>query len=289
MQIGIGLPATIPGASGSLILDWSRRAEARGFSSLGAIDRLVYPNYEPLVTLAAAAAVTQKIRLVTTVLIAPLRDTALLAKQAASLGNLSGGRLTLGLGVGGREDDYRAAGIPFKSRGHRFDEQLAEMKKIWSGQSLSADVGAIGPPPVHPGGPEILIGAYSPAAIQRVGRWADGFVSGGIPAEQARPLYDLAEQSWKAAGRPGKPRFVAGAYVGLGPNAAALSAAYIRNYYGFIGPAVEGMAQSVPSTPAVVEGLIASFDAIGLDELILWPCIANLDQVDLLADTAKLK
>ncbi|HKS68834.1 MAG TPA: LLM class flavin-dependent oxidoreductase, partial [Ktedonobacterales bacterium] len=107
MRVGIGLPASIPGVQGRLLLDWAQRADAGPFASLGIIGRLVYPNYDPLIALAGAAGVTVRIRLMTTVLLAPLRNTAILAKQAASLDALSGGRLTLGLGVGAREDDFR--------------------------------------------------------------------------------------------------------------------------------------------------------------------------------------
>jgi alkanesulfonate monooxygenase SsuD/methylene tetrahydromethanopterin reductase-like flavin-dependent oxidoreductase (luciferase family) len=106
MKIGIGLPANVPGAQRPDILDWAQKADAGPFSSLGIIDRMVYPNWEPLIALAGAAAVTNRIRLMTSVLIGPARDTALLAKQAASLDVLSNGRFTLGLGVGHREDDY---------------------------------------------------------------------------------------------------------------------------------------------------------------------------------------
>jgi alkanesulfonate monooxygenase SsuD/methylene tetrahydromethanopterin reductase-like flavin-dependent oxidoreductase (luciferase family) len=284
MQIGIGHPGTIPGVKGQLILDWSRRADAGPFSSLASLDRLVFPNYEPLTTLAAAAAITQRIRLMTTVLLAPLHNTGILAKQAASLDALSGGRLTLGVGVGAREDDFRAAPASFHDRGKRFEEQLNTMKRIWSGQPLAADIGPIGPPPVQQGGPELLIGGYAPHAIQRVGRWGDGLIVGGAGPDMARQVFALAEQAWKAAGRAGKPRFVACMYWGLGPNAAERAGAYLRNYYAVMGPLAEQIARSVPSTPEAVKGAMQAFADIGADELMCWPCIPDLDQVDRLAE-----
>ena len=284
MQIGIGLPGTIPGVQGKLILDWAKRADAGPFSSLGSLDRLVYPNYEALITLAAAAGVTQRIRLITTVLLAPLHNAGVLAKQTASLDALSGGRLTLGLGIGGREDDFRAAPAPFHQRGKLFEEQLTIMQRAWSGQPLGADIGPMGPPPVQQGGPEILIGGITPAAIRRVGRWGNGFIVGGGGPDMARQGFQLAQEAWKAAGRPGKPRFVGGMYFGLGPNAAERAGSYIRHYYAFLGPMADQMASSVPSTPEAVKGAIQAFADIGMDELVIWPCIPDLDQVDRLAD-----
>ena len=284
MQIGIGHPGTIPGVKGQLILDWAKRADMGPFSSLGSLDRLVYSNYDALITLSAAAAVTQRIRLITTVLLAPLHNAGLLAKQAATLDALSGGRLTLGVGVGGREDDFRAASTSFHDRGKRFEAQLETMKRAWSGQPLADDIGPVGPPPARQGGPELLIGGNTPKAIQRVSRWGDGYISGGAPPPMARQAYTLAEQAWKAAGRAGKPRFVAGMYWGLGPNAAERAGTYIRQYYTFLGPIAEQIASSVASTPEAVKGALQAFADIGVDELICWPCIPDLDQVDRLAE-----
>lgn len=284
MDVGIGLPATIPGTRGSLILDWARRADSGPFSSLGILDRLVYPNYEPLITLAAAAAVTDRVRLMTTVLLGPLRGAGVLAKQAATIDALSGGRLTLGLGVGGREDDFKAAPASFHDRARTFEEQLDFMKRIWFGQPASDEVGSIGPPPARAGGPELLIGGYSPTPIQRVGRWADGFISGGIPDPgQVRQMFDLAEESWRNEGREGRPRLVACFYYALGPNADR-GGDYIRDYYSFFGPAADDMARSIPSTPEAVVDLIRGLDGAGADEVICWPTVAELDQVDRLAE-----
>src|SRR5258707_12277159 len=208
MQIGIGLPATIPCVQGKHILDWAKKVDTGPFSSLSILDRLVDPNSEPLITLAAVAGATQRVRLVTTVLLAPWRNTAILAKQAASLDALSGGRLTLGLGIGSREDDFRAAHAGFHNRGKHFEEQLATMKRIWAGQSLGDNVGPVGPSPGRPGGPELLLGGYTPASLQRLGRWGDGYVAGGVGPQRAEQFFKLPDEACYAARRAGIPRLV---------------------------------------------------------------------------------
>jgi alkanesulfonate monooxygenase SsuD/methylene tetrahydromethanopterin reductase-like flavin-dependent oxidoreductase (luciferase family) len=190
----------------------------------------------------------------------------------------------LGLGVGAREDDFRAAPASFHDRGRRFEEQLELMKRVWSGQPVSDEVGPIGPPPARAGGPELLIGAYSPAAIRRAGRWADGFITGGVAdPEQARQMYDVVEESWRAEGREGRPRLVGSIYYALGPNADR-GTDYIRDYYSYFGPAVEEMATSIPSSPEIIEGLMRGFSDVGADELVCWPTVAELDQLDRLAE-----
>ncbi len=283
MKIGIGLPAAIPGVDGERVLEWARKADAGPFSSIAVIDRLVYPNFEPLITLAAAAAVTERVGLMTTILLAPLRNAGVLAKQAATLDAISGGRLTLGLAVGGREDDYLAAPASYQDRGKRFDDQLALMKRIWSGESAGSGIGPVGPPPSRPGGPELLMGGSSPAALRRVGRWADGYISPGTP-ESLRPAYDIVEETWEAEGRSGEPRFVGAAYYALGPGAAGAGAAYLRDYYGFAGPAAELIAQTLLTTPAALAGAAQEASGLGMDELIFWPTVTDLDQADRLAD-----
>ena len=284
MKIGIGLPATTPGVQGKLILDWARQADAGPFSSLGLIDRIVYDNYEPLITLAAVAGATERIRLATTVLLAPLRNGALLAKQSASLDALSGGRLTLGLAVGSREDDYQIAETSLKNRGKRFVEQLALMERIWSGQLLEGENEPIGPKPGQPGGPEVLLGGNSPAAIQRVSRWGNGFITGGGGAGMARQAFDAVKKVWHEANRAGNPRLVSCSYFALGPQAADRASAYIQHYYSFLGPIAAQIAGGVPTTSEAVRDTIKAFADIGADELILWPCIAELDQISRLAD-----
>jgi alkanesulfonate monooxygenase SsuD/methylene tetrahydromethanopterin reductase-like flavin-dependent oxidoreductase (luciferase family) len=145
-----------------------------------------------LITLATVAGATCQIRLMSMILIAPLRNPQILAKQAATLDALSNGRLMLGLGLGAREDDYRAAAVPFAQRGRQLEAQLAVMQRIWSGQATDESLGPIGPTPVQPGGPEVLLGAYTPAGIQRVGQWANGFIFGGATDPRMRPQIILS-------------------------------------------------------------------------------------------------
>ena len=281
MKIGIGFPANIPGVQGQLLIEWAKKADAGPFSSLGLIDRLVYDNYDPLIAFAAAAGATQRIRLITSVILAPLRSATLLAKQAASLDALSGGRFTLGVGIGSREDDFRAAEVPFHRRGKILDEQLATMQRIWSGERLSDAVGPIGPAPTQAGGPEILIGGRAPAAIQRLGTWGNGFISGGSGPQAANESFRAAEKVWREAGRAGKPRLVGCTYIALGPDAGTRGGNYIRHYYGAWG---EGIAKSLPTTLEAIKAAIQAYTDIGADELILWPTTTDLDQIDQLAN-----
>jgi alkanesulfonate monooxygenase SsuD/methylene tetrahydromethanopterin reductase-like flavin-dependent oxidoreductase (luciferase family) len=284
MDISIGLPATIPGTSGERVLAWARQADAGPFKSLGIIDRLVYSNHEPLIALAAAAGATQRIRLMTTLLLGPLRDAAVLAKQAATLDALSGGRFTLGLGVGGREDDYRAVAVPMHERGQRFDEQLALLKRVWAGEPVGDGIGPIGPPSARPGGPEVLIGGGAPAALRRAGRWGDGYIAAPMGPDQVAGAYATVEASWREAGRSGRPRLVGGMYYVLGPESTERGRDYLRDYYGFLGPMAEQIAASIPTTPEAVKGITAAYAGIGMDELVFWPCVADLNQIDRLAD-----
>lgn len=284
MKIGIGLPAWIPGVQGFFVLEWARAADSGPFSSLGLIDRVVYANYEPLIALAGAAGATQRIRLVTTVLLAPLRETTLLAKQTATLDALAGGRLTLGLGIGAREDDFSATGSEFHKRGKRFDQQLEVLSRVWSGEALSAEIGPIGPAPAAPGGPEILLGGYSPTAARRVARWGHGFMAGGGDHHGANQFFRHAETAWSEAGRPGKPRLVGCAYFALGTDAAERGAAPLRAYYSFAPERAQGISSSLPSSVEKIRALIQAYEDIGTDELILWATIPDLEQVARLAD-----
>jgi len=288
MDIGIGLPSTIPGIPGRLILEWARAAEQAGFSSLGTLDRVVYANLETVPVLAAAAAVTDRIGLTTAILIGPYRGNGgLLAKQLATVDAIAGGRLQVGIAVGGRPDDYEATGSPFAERGRIFDAQLAELRAVWA-QQPRGFAGPIGPAPVQAGGPPLLIGGNAPAAFRRMTEYGAGWIMGGGGPEAFTAGADQARRAWREAGRAGVPRLAALVYASLGDDAVAHARAYLTDYYSFVGDYAERVAASALTSRQKVADTVAAFTDAGCDELILFPCNPDLAQVPLMAQAAGL-
>jgi alkanesulfonate monooxygenase SsuD/methylene tetrahydromethanopterin reductase-like flavin-dependent oxidoreductase (luciferase family) len=274
MDVGIGLPNVVRGVDRAGIVEWAIRAERLGFSTLGTIDRVVYGNYESLIALAAAAGVTERIRLMTDILIAPLRaNTALLAKQAATLHDLSEGRLVLGLAVGGREDDYEASGVDFHARGRAFERQLQELGRHWSGET------GVGPA----SRPTVLIGGGSDAAIRRAARYGDGWtMGGGGPGAFAGAIGKL-EEAWRAEGRDGRPRTSALCYFALGYGAEQVARSALGDYYGFLGEYAERVIAGAATDETAIRELVAAFEQTGVDEVVCFPTSPDPGQVDLLA------
>jgi alkanesulfonate monooxygenase SsuD/methylene tetrahydromethanopterin reductase-like flavin-dependent oxidoreductase (luciferase family) len=281
MKIGIGLPNPMSSTTGRTILDWARRAEDRGFASLATIDRIAYPSFESLITLSAAAAVTERIGLRTNVLVGPTRDSVLLAKQAASVDQLSGGRLVLGLSSGDRPDDFAVAGQVWADRGRRFDEQLDLLHRAWAGEPVAGSPRSVSPRPVN-GRVPILIGGASRSAARRTAEWGVGWTAGGV--QRLAEWLPRITQAWRAAGRVGRPTVVAHAYFALGPNGHERAGAYLADYYAYIGPEAERIVDSIPRDREALLTLIRACEGAGADELIFSPTISDLAQVDLLAD-----
>jgi alkanesulfonate monooxygenase SsuD/methylene tetrahydromethanopterin reductase-like flavin-dependent oxidoreductase (luciferase family) len=287
MDVGIGLPNAVPDTEGPALVDWARRAEEAGFSTLGTIGRLVYPNYDDLIALAAAAAVTSRIRLTSAILIAPLHlNAALLAKQAASIDRLSGGRFVLGVATGGRDDDYAASGITTQGRGRRLDEQLQEIKRVWGGEKRGT-AGAIGPATASPGGPEIIVGGMAEAAFARAAKFGDGWIMGGGTPEMFAQGAQAVDQAWQSAGRSGKPRKLSLAYFGLGDRAREQASTYIKDYYGWLGEFADQIAAGAATSAEMVRGYVSAFEQAGCDELIICPTSSDPEQVSLLAEAIR--
>jgi alkanesulfonate monooxygenase SsuD/methylene tetrahydromethanopterin reductase-like flavin-dependent oxidoreductase (luciferase family) len=280
MKLGIGLPQ-MPGTGRETLIEWIDRVESGPFETFAVIDEIVSFTYEGMALLSAAAARTQRVQLMSTVIAGPLRSTALLAKQAASIDALSDGRLSLGLGVGDLVDDFEAADVEMRGRGKRFDEQLAGMKRIWAGEPIGQSGRPIGPLPSRANGPELLIGGWAPPAIARVGRFADGLVDAVMSEEMVSDhTYRLAEDSWREHRRPGKPRFVTNVYSSLGPNAEQALSDFLRHHYVSQPDAIPAVFDVTPKTDRAVRQMVERLSSIGADEVIVHPTSMEIDQLE---------
>ena len=285
MRIGVGLPTRADALPAESMVAWAEEADRGPYSSLAVLDRVVYPAHEPLTALAVVAGVTRRIGLLASVVITPTRETTLLARQAASLDVLSGGRFSLGLGVGVRRDDYAATGQAFERRGRRLDEQLPQLRRLLAGEAMDEGVGPIGVPPIRPGGPELLIGGYVPAVTRRIAAHGDGFMApGGGEPDRMTALWRDIESAWTDAGREGKPRWVGSSYIALGPDADAQAAAYIRTSYAFDPALAERRLAGIPTTAAAVTQMIVRQASMGVHEFVFRPCVAAPDLLDRLAE-----
>jgi alkanesulfonate monooxygenase SsuD/methylene tetrahydromethanopterin reductase-like flavin-dependent oxidoreductase (luciferase family) len=278
MDIGIGLPNTVLGVDRRGIVDWAREAEQAGFPSLGTIDRIAYPNYDSLISLAAAAAVTDKIRLTTDILIAPLRQTAHLAKQAATVDHLSGGRLVLGLAVGGREDDYELSGVDFHKRGEIMDRQLEELTSLWKRER------DFGPRPANGSRPSVMIGGRAETVFRRAAKYGDGWTLGGGTPDAFREGAAKVRDAWSAEGRDGEPRTMSLFYFVLGDGAEEAAGHALGNYYSYLGDYAGQIVESAAKDEDTVRGYLAAFEEAGADEVICFPASADPAQVELLAN-----
>jgi alkanesulfonate monooxygenase SsuD/methylene tetrahydromethanopterin reductase-like flavin-dependent oxidoreductase (luciferase family) len=281
MDIAIGLPNAVPGATGTQLAEWARRAEARGFSSLGTINRIAYPNLEPLVSLAAAAAVTERIGLATTVLLGPLRvNPVALAKQVASVHKISGGRMTLGIGLGGREDDYEVAGVEMGTRGKDLDAMLERMREVWTGDEMGPETETR---------PRVLVGGSVDASFERAARFGDGWIAAGAPPAQFAEWRPRFEAAWSQAGRAEPPQNAALGYFSLGDRAHEDARAYLTDYYAWLGEDIADFIVGAAAKDAeAVQQYLAAFESAGCQELFLFPSSSDPQQVDLLADAAGL-
>lgn len=281
MKIGIGLPNQVRDVCPTVIPEWAELAERAGFSSLSTVGRIAYPGVADTVALAGAAGATTTIKLLSTVLLAAVWPPALLAKEIAGINGISGGRLTLGVGVGGRADDFVADGHGIEGRGKRFDRDLEIYRDIWRGHPYAG-----GDNPAVPRGTRevpLLFGASAPAAFKRMAQWGVGYIAPLLPPEIVAGLFDEARSAWRDAGRAGSPRLVATSYFAIGDADAARG--NVLDYYSNFGSETAGMiAGALRGTKDSILEAVQAFQDLGADELILNPAVDDLNEIIRLAD-----
>ncbi|WP_433894298.1 TIGR03619 family F420-dependent LLM class oxidoreductase [Streptomyces sp. CA-111067] len=214
LPLGVSLQSRWPLDDGAAALRAARHAEDLGFDHVAVGNRLLDSGFgldtDPLVLLSAVAGATTRVRLLTSVLVAPHYPALLLANQAATLDVLSGGRLILGVGTGWNPDEFAAAGVPVRERGARTDDHLGAARALWArrpadfeGRFTTLRGANLGVPPVTPGGPPVWVGGSSDPALRRALRLGDGWYGMGADAAEVtdvrRRLGELAAEAGESS------------------------------------------------------------------------------------------
>jgi len=288
MDIGMTLPSFVGGADRASIVEWCRRIDAGPFTSVSVGERIAYPSHELVATLAFAAAMTERVRIVSTVAVLPIHDAVRFAKQMATIDVLSDGRLTVGVGVGGRDQDYAALGVPFERRFARLDEQVAIMQRVWRGEVVVDGLPPIGPVPVQAGGPPLLTASMGPKSLARSAQWAAGLAGFDLGPDPAGvdATFRRAEEAWAAAGRADPPWLSTSSWFALGEDASERLAAYAYNYLSNFGDraarAMAGLCRL--ADVGAMRETVAALTETGCQELVLVPTSTDIAELDRLVD-----
>lgn len=281
MKVGIGLPNQVRDVRPTVIPEWAAAAEQAGFSTLGSVGRIAYPGVMDTVALAAAAGATSAIGLLSGVLLGPVWPPVLLAKEIAGIDGISGGRLTLGVGIGGRADDFVADGHGKRDRGKRFDRDLEVYRDVWRGSPVGDGANAAVPRGTRE--VPLLFGAMAPAAFERMARWGQGYIGASLPPQMVAGAFDSARKAWQEAGRAGSPRLVAITYFAFGDIDEARGK--VHDYYTGLGQDVADLvAAGVQCGAEAVKRTVEVYGELGADELIFNPGVDDPGELALLAE-----
>jgi alkanesulfonate monooxygenase SsuD/methylene tetrahydromethanopterin reductase-like flavin-dependent oxidoreductase (luciferase family) len=285
MDLSMTLPTMLPHGRREL-LSWCRQVDEGPWTSLAVPERVTFTSHALTVQLAAAAALTERVRLWTTLVILPAHNAVQVAKDMASVDQLSDGRLTVGVGVGGRQQDFEAIGGDYANRWQRMDDQVATMRRIWAQEPPFPGSDPVGPPPVQAGGPPLVAGVLGPKALARAARWAAGVddpsqiteVVGDVLATQRKRVID----AWKLAGRDEAPHFSTSLWYALGPDAKERLGAYVFEYMKIFDPSfARTLAESAAvHTPEALRHALEVAREVGCDEFFLVPTTADPAELD---------
>ena len=284
MKIGLCLPYSQADLSREILFEWIRRVDEGPFSTLSCGERMVGPGVDMMAILAAAAALTERVRIVPTLYVLPMHPAAKVAKHAATLDLISEGRTMITVGVGGRVQDYAVMEKEPVGRQAKMEEQVAQIRKIWAGELPFEGAEPIGPRPVQAGGPPILAGVTRARAIARAVRWADGVYSwsgNGVPEEMEKQQ-TLIRTEWDRAGREKPPIRVAGFWYSLAPDADAKLKAYVYKYIKLMGEApARAMSRMVDrSSPDAVRASLDAYEELGVEECWLNSATPEIAEID---------
>lgn len=288
MKIGLCMPYMTRDYDRERILTWARKIDAGPFDSLSCGERITNHTYEMRTILAAAAAVTERVRIIPSLYVLPMHSAVLTAKEIATLDVLSNGRVGVTVGVGGRPDDYRAVGAPFAKRHERMDAQVAEMRRVWRGETLFEGADEIGPRSPQGAAIPIYAGAMGPKAIARASKWADGIygASMGGDREGHEQMFEMARAAWRDSGRTERPYLIGSFWYSLAPDGREHLQNYVYDYMKYIG---EDLARGVASsmtrhTPEAVREALENLRAAGADEVLMVPATSHYDEIDRVAE-----
>ncbi len=285
------MPVMEPNLDAATLTAWARVIDGGPFSSLCWGERIAFDNPDSLTLLGALSAWTDRVRLVTTVIIPQLHDPVMLAKALATGDMLSGGRLTVGLGVGGRQEDYLAVGAdPSTQTIAALAERVDLLKRVWAREKLTESRAPVGPETFQAGGPRLLVGTTGPKTIRSAAGWADGIagITLNLDLDREAELFDLVRTAWAGAAKP-KPHLATSFWFALGDGDEPRDQIHrhLRRYMNWI-PAkvVDAMAPTTgwAGTEDELLDVLQKFDDIGTDEVHLIPTSNDIDQLRRVAD-----
>jgi alkanesulfonate monooxygenase SsuD/methylene tetrahydromethanopterin reductase-like flavin-dependent oxidoreductase (luciferase family) len=265
---------------------WVGSVQAGPFSTLATGERVASGFLDLMGVLSAAAVLTERVRIQSLISLAPLHEPVLLAKQAATVDVLSGGRFTLGVGVGMREYDYQLAGKhdTFNRRVAALDDRVQVMKKVWTGNhELPANAPGIGPVPVQVGGPPVFSSSLGPKSMLRAAQWADGLAGFDMLPNLAKieKGFDDFRDAWAGAGRNGFPTLQTSFWFGLTNDAPTRVKAFAKDYLAVFGVeyAAKMSERCWATSPTALKEILSALEQMGCDEVILTPTSDSLDEL----------
>ena len=279
MKIGMTLPVMEPDLSRQDLEDWTLRVDAGPWSHIALGERILFPNPEFISTLSAVAAWTKRVEIIATISVLTMHNSILSAKQFATIDMISEGRFTLGVGVGGREEDYNAIGSTWSDRRWAtLSDRVKTMQSVWSKEYHPS----LGPTPFSMNGPQILAGAVGPKAMEMSADFADGLAGFSFNAdiEEIKDSFNRVQKAFKEKNK--SPRLVTSFWFGLGESGRSDIQIHLERYLSWMG---DDLARDLAKTAGFsgsqsdLNDFLLLVKAAGATDVILVPTSKNIEQL----------